>query len=85
MPDGEKTEKTPLQPLPGTLAVIWGGTPGFSGGPTALCNGGGGGVLSALGRANLSGNGLGQKGEGIYPPRRRAGVVAPLKLMGWLL
>lgn len=32
MPDGEKTEKTPLQPLPGTLAVIWGGTPGFSGG-----------------------------------------------------
>ncbi|KAM9612477.1 uncharacterized protein ACIBXB_000519 isoform 1-T1 [Morphnus guianensis] len=25
MSDGEKPEKTPLKPLPGTLAVIWGG------------------------------------------------------------
>lgn len=82
MPDGEKTEKTPLQPLPGTLAVIWGGTQGFSGGTYCpvrwwwwwgpLC-------------PWQSGKGLGQKGEGIYPSRRRAGVVAPLKLMGWLL
>lgn len=82
MPDGEKTEKTPLQPLPGTLAVIWGGTQGFSGGTYCpvrwwwwwgpLC-------------PWQSGKGLGQNGEGIYPSRRRAGVVAPLKLMGWLL
>lgn len=37
MPDGEKTEKTPLQPLPGTLAVIWGGTQGFSWGDLLPC------------------------------------------------
>lgn len=42
-------------------------------------------LLSALCRASLRGKGLRQKREGFYTLCRRAGAVAPLKLIGWLL
>lgn len=68
MPGGERAEEKPLQPLLGTLAVIWGGTQLCSEGPTALSSGGGGGggVLSALCRTNLCWKGLRQERGGIY-------------------
>lgn len=62
MPSGERAEKKPLQLLLGTSAAIWGGSKQCLGELTALCSGGGGGgVLSALCRANQHGKGLRQK------------------------